>query len=305
MTAQAAASGTLLGIAVPSYKRPDLLARLLDSIDAHWPVVVSDNGAYLDEAFKARHPSVGFVVQPQVVSPASNWNRAAQAIDADWIVMPGDDDLYYPSSFAIIEQAIRANPDAAIFFFGHHIIDECDRITGTWQPPALALASPEGFERVRLGVPARPPGIVFRREVFERLRGFGEEFKVTASDNDFYQRATLLGQTVFVPDVVCGYRVWSSGSTAQAIASREWLDDVDLWSSRVQAFAATDAGYRYPDSLRDEVYMANLRAGVRAAKISRGWAAGWRHAARARYPWRASPVSQFKLLAQLMLPARP
>jgi len=298
-------SDVLLGIAIPSYKRPELLARLLDSIDADLPIAVSDNGAHLDAAFKARYPGVRFVVQQQVVSPAGNWNRAARAVDAEWIVMPGDDDLYYPHSFALIERAIRAHPSASIMFFGHHIIDEHDRVIESWQPAERVLPAPAGFESVRLGVPARPPGIVLRKSIFERLGGFSEDFKVTASDNDFYQRATLVGETVFLPDIVCGYRVWSSGSTAQAIASRDWLDDVDLWCRRVQAFAGTDSAYRYPDSLRDEVYLANLRAGVRAAKLGRGWGAGWSHLARARYPWRAPAISQLKLLAQLMLPARP
>ena len=298
-------SDALLGIAIPSYKRPEMLARLLDSIDAVVPIAVSDNGGNLGAAFTGRYPHVRFVRQEEVVPVTHNWNCAAQAIDATWIVMPGDDDLYYPGSIARIEQAIRANPDADIIFFGHHIIDENDQVTDTWQPAGEVLAAPTGFHRVRLGVPARPPGIVFKRAAFERLGGFCETFKVTASDNDFYQRVALSGAAVFVEDVACGYRVWSSGSTAQTIASKAWLDEIDFWCRRVQDFARQHSTYAYSNALRDEIYLANLRSGVRALKSRGGHLAAWRHVAAARYPFRARPVSQLKLLAQLVLPARP
>jgi len=298
-------SDALLGIAIPSYKRPEMLARLLDSIDTHFPVSVSDNGAHLDAAFTARYPHVRFIQETPVIPVTQNWNRAARSVASEWIVMPGDDDLYYPGSFELIERAIRSNPSADILFFGHHIIDEHDRIAETWTPAAEALAAPAGFDRVRLGVPARPPGIVFRRAVFDRLGGFCESFQVTASDNDFYQRAALVGGAVFVPNVASGYRVWSSGSTSQTIASKAWLDEIDMWCRRVQEFAALNSTYAYPDSLRDEIYLANLRSGIRALKARGGHLAAWRHVGAARYPYRARVFSQFKLLVQLILPARP
>lgn len=298
-------SNALIGIAIPSYKRPEMLARLLDSIAPGIPIAVSDNGASLDAAFRERYPQACFLQQPDVLTVLKNWNKAARAIDAEWIVMPGDDDLYYPSSFERIEAAIRQHPTADILFFGHHIVDEHDSVQETWTPAAETFAAPRGFHVVRLGVPARPPSIVFRRAIYERLGGFCEDFRVTAGDNDFYQRAALMGEVVFVPDVVSGYRVWSSGSTSQTIASRAWLDEIDLWCRRVQAFANSASHYRYPDSLRDEIYLANLRSGIRARRLVHGWLAGWRHAASARYPYRAAPMSQVRLLAQLLLPRRP
>lgn len=298
-------SEALLGIAIPSYRRPDMLVRLLDSIQTDFPVAVSDNGGFLSADILARYPRVRFVRGDTVVPVLENWNRAVRGVASEWVVMPGDDDLYYPESFAILEKAIRGNPSADILFFGHHIIDEDDRVTDTWTPAAESLAAPAGFDRVRLGVPARPPGIVFRRSVYDRLGGFSEEFKVTAGDNDFYQRVALVGRSVFVPDVACGYRVWSSGSTSQTIASKAWLDEIDLWCSRVQRFAAGNSTYAYPRSLRDEIYLANLRSGIGVLKSRGGWLAAWRHVASARYPYRAGALSQFKLLAQLLLPARP
>lgn len=296
-------SSSTFGIAIPSYKRPDMLARLLDSIDSDWAITVSDNGAHLDKAFKARYPRVNFLVQPTVVSMWENWNLAARGSATDWVVLPGDDDLYYPGAFALIERTLRHHPDADIVLFGHHIIDENDRVIDTWQPELAALQAPDGFHRLRRGVPARPPGIAFRRTLFDRLDGFCENFGLAAGDNDFYQRAALIGRTVLVPEVVCGYRVWTSAGTTLTIASNAWLDDVDLWTGRVQSFASAHTSYHYPDSLRDDIYMGNLRSGIKALKQQGQYRAAWRHAMSARYPLRAQPLSHLKMLVQLLLPA--
>jgi len=292
---------TLLGIAIPAYKRPDLLGRLLASIDGPFPITVSDNGGNLPADFKTRHASVNFLCGTEV-PVLSNWNRAAASQSSDWIIMPGDDDLYYPDSFETIERVLQANPTADIVFFGHHIIDEHDRICETWQPQYALLDAPFGFESIRMGAPARPPSIVFRRRLYEQLGGFSEDFRITAGDNHFYQRASLVGRVLFSPHVVSGYRVWNAGSTASTIATPGWLREIDQWCTDVQAFSRKHTTYYYSDALRDEIYMANLRAGIRALKERGQYASAWRHVAGSRYPFRASVAAQAKLLAHLLLP---
>lgn len=94
-----------LAIAIPAYKREDTLGRLLDSIDHAAPVVVSDNGSHLSDGFKSNYATVHFLSGSEVPL-LENWNRAASSLDSDWIVMPGDDDLYYPDSFSKIERGI-------------------------------------------------------------------------------------------------------------------------------------------------------------------------------------------------------
>lgn len=291
----------LLGIAIPTYKREMMLGRLLRSIQGDYPVVVSDNGGYLSEVFKERFPQVRFLAGDEV-AVLENWNRAANALDTEWIVMPGDDDLYYSDSFAVIVEQLRDLSDADIVFFGHHIIDEYDLIKTTWKPASRRLVAPCGFYEVRHGTPARPPGIVFKAAMFRRLGGFSEVFRVTAGDNDFYQRATLIGNVAFVDQVVTGYRVWTSGSTQQTIATQDWLQEIDLWCVRVRRFAIEQAGYAYPRSLQDDIYLANLRAGIRALKERGSYWAAWRHFFCSRYPFRASILGQLKLFAHLLLP---
>lgn len=291
----------LLGIAIPAYKRENLLGRLLGSINADCPIVVSDNGGHLSQPFKERHASVKFLVGTEV-SALENWNRAACALKTEWIIMPGDDDLYYPDSFSHIVGALHANPSADIIFFGHHIIDGNDSIKSTWIPEPCQFSAPHGFERVQRGVLSRPPGIVFKRDLYQRLDGFSQEFRVTAGDNDFYQRATLIGKSIFIGEAVTGYRVWDLGSTEQTIATQEWMQEIDLWCSRVRAFAEQQAGYHYPIELQDIIYLDNLRSGIQALKERGQHAAAWRHVMNSRYPFRSSLMAQIKLLAHLLLP---
>jgi hypothetical protein len=292
----------LLGIAIPAYKRTHLLDRLLASIQTRFPVIVSDNGGHLPDVFKKNHSLVHFVSGHEVAM-LENWNRAASAVQSSqWIVMPGDDDLYYPESFVTIERVIRENPSADIILFGHNIIDEHDQVTDTWQPSALQLQPPDGFDRVKLGLMARPPSIIFKSSLYKRLGGFCEQFKLTAGDNDFYQRVCLIGHTVFAPEIVSGYRVWASGGTAQTIATKEWLQDIDLWCNRMREFAAIHTKYPYTKALADQVYMANLRSGIKALKGQRQHLSAWRHLLANRYPYRATPWSQAKLFAQLLTP---
>ena len=293
----------LLGIAIPAYKRESLLARLLDSINTELPIVVSDNGGYLSDTFKARYPAVKFLSGPEV-TVLKNWNRAASSLDSEWIVMPGDDDLYYPDSFATMLEHLQAHPEADIAFFGHNIIDEQDKVTSSWQPSGALLSAPAGFEQISLGAPARPPSIAFRSALFRKLGGFNETFAVTAGDNHFYQRASLIGNTLFVPTIVSGYRVWNSGSTMSTIASRAWMQEIDFWCSNVQEFALNHSNYQYRNSLRDEIYTANLRAGIGALKSRGQYLGAWRHLLTNRYPYKASLLSQAKLLAHLLLPRR-
>jgi 23S rRNA (adenine2503-C2)-methyltransferase len=58
------------------------------------------------------------------------------------------------------------------------------------------------------------------------------------------------------------------------------------------------------DALRDEIYTANLRAGIGALKTRGNYRGAWHHLLASRYPYRASLLSQAKLLIHLLLPFR-
>lgn len=290
-----------LNIVIPAYKREELLGKLLNSIGMVVPVIVIDNGGHLSEAFTSKYKNIKFISGPEV-DMFSNWNRAALASDSEWVLMPGDDDLYYEESMSIIKNELMAHPSADIVFFGHNIINGQDEIQSTWVPGCVLLDPPMGFEVLRRGTPARPPAIAFKKNLFEKLNGFSEEFKITAADNDFYQRASLVGRTAFIDKVVAGYRVWENGATKQTIATQDWLREIDLWCDRMRDFSQKNTEYCYPRSLKDGIYLDNLRVGINTLKKHKGHRAAWKHFRNSRYPFLANPVAQLKLLLALLMP---
>jgi glycosyltransferase involved in cell wall biosynthesis len=292
----------LLGIAIPTYKREHLLARLLDSIKEELPIVVSDNGGYLSQEFKYKYSNIKFISDYEV-SVLENWNRAANELETEWIVMPGDDDIYYPESFKVMITKLNEFYDSDIIFFGHHNIDEKDCIKSTYLPDSGNYKSPNGFNKVRMGVESRPPSIVFKSDLFHRLNGFCTDFKVTAGDNDFYQRAALIGNVAFVDVVVSGYRVWENGATRSTIGTLEWLKEIDLLCSRIRKFSLEHGNYKYSPSLQDDIYLANLQVGTLILKKNVGYFSGWKHFLRSRYPYKASKIRQLKFIVRLILPS--
>lgn len=295
-------SGPSIGVAVPTYQRPELLRLLLASIPADVRVAVSDNGNSLSTVFKQEHPKVVFKGTTSVVPMFTNWNNAVRAQHTDWICLPSDDDLYFPGAFETAQKWISANPTADMAIFGHHLIDGEGRIFETWNPPHSLAKAPAGFSIFKYGVLTRMPSVFFRRELFEKLGGFRESLKLTAADSDFVQRATLIGNTVYVPEVISGYRVWNGGLTANRIATSQWMDEIDQWCSSVAAFDAEHGCQMYSRHLRDEIYLQNLTVGVTVLREKADRMACLKHLAAQRFPTRARARSYLHLLRELLRP---
>lgn len=294
-------NSNFLGIAIPTYKREELLGRLLNSIPDGPSIIVCDNGGHLSGSFKKKYTKVRFIVETEA-SSARNWNRAASALDTEWIVMPGDDDLYYKNSFCDVAEELQRYPTSMIALFGHYTIDYQDNIISKWQPSNSIAEAPFGFDKIKYGVEARPPSIFFRSELYKQLGGFNENFNVTAADCHFYQRASLIGATLYSNKIVSGYRVWDSSATNLMITSHDWMVDIDYWTRDIQKFAQKHTKYNYKDALRDEVFLRNMLSGIVAFKLRNRYTDAWRHLLEHRYPYRASLATQIKLLAHLMLP---
>jgi hypothetical protein len=290
-----------IGVAIPTYRRDDQLHTLLQSLPARIPVYVSDNGCTVSGQLKATFPAVVFrCVNGDVVPMFANWNVAARMVSQDWVLVPSDDDIYFPDSFDCIEGALAAHEDCDVLVFGHHVVGERYEILSSWKPDVLAVSEPgEGFIRFADGVAARMPSIAFRRALLQHLDYFDENMKITAADSDLIQRALLVGRTAFVPAYVSGYRVWGGGATSRTIGTAQWMADVDYWGSKVERLLANEP--RYADRarlFRDETYAQNLAAGLRVLGLGTDSAAVWRHFSNCRFPLRASPTTQLRLVLQ-------
>ncbi len=296
---------TRLSVCIPTYNRPVELGNLLDSIPADIPVYVSDNGGTLTDEFRQKYAHVSIPrTSSQTVPIFANWNRAARMSMAEWLLVPSDDDIYFPGAFETIAAVIEANPMADVFIFGHHVVGEDYEVLETWQPRAQAFHAPAGFELFKGGVAARMPSVAIRRTAMERLGFFDEKFTLTASDSDLVQRALLTCDAVFVPTVVSGYRVWQRGLTRLTLATPRWMAEIDHWGAKIEAMLRGIPMYAsQARRVHDELYAANLLEGMRLLRRQRKFAESRAHFRECRFPWFARWNTRARLLRELALAA--
>jgi Glycosyltransferase like family 2 len=294
-----------IGIAIPTYNRQDQLGNLLETIPDELSIYVSDNGAHLSDVFMEQYRTVHFeAVVGEAVCMFANWNLAARMVNEDWVVIPSDDDIYFENSFEKITKYLNRYSNVDIVVFGHQTVDRDYKKINEWKPKELVEChAPKGFEYFKYDVSARMPSIFFKRSLLVELGYFDEIFKITAADSDLVQRALIKGQSVFIPEVVSGYRVWSGGATNNTISSMQWMHDIAYWGKKIEKILEGIPQYsKEASSIRAELYARNLLAGVASAKRSGGYSAAWSHLTSCRYPYRARLRTQLRLLFWLLRP---
>ena len=259
-----------IAVAIPTYKRKDMLTRLIGSIPAEWHVYVSDNDSSLLPLCTPFGPHVMISHSPELVGMFANWNRALSLVDADCthVFIPSDDDLFLPEARVAVAQAIDRHADADILVFGCDFFDENDRRWDGYVPSSLEAFGPgDGFLKFAAGVDARMPGVLIRLDLLKRIGAFDERLQLTAADSDLIQRALLLGRSVFVPQVIGLYRIWSGSLTHARQASDLWMQEVALWTGKIAELLR--AGHQPAsakidiDRYQGEIFASNLLAGTR------------------------------------------
>lgn len=289
-----------LSVCIPTYNRPTELENLLRSIPPHVAINVSDNGNSLGSEYRDRYPGIVFASpgnSSDVIPVYANWNAAARMASTEWLMLPSDDDIYYPNSFQTVFSSIQENSGADIFIFGHHIIGENYEVLRTWQPQARAVQAPDGFEDVKFGVEARMPSIVIKRSAMEHLGFFDENYVLTASDSELIQRALLKLNVVFVPNVVSGYRVWAQSLTRTTQATSAWMTEIDLWGCKMAKLLGEFPKYKNEALLvRDELYGRNLVSGLHALRAKGDGRRCMQHFRASRFPHAARWTTKAKIL---------
>ncbi len=284
-----------LGVAIPTYKREEMLAGLLKTIPKNVLVYISDNGGSLGEKIQEDNPNVILKKIVPEVSMFENWNSAASMVEDEWLVVTSDDDIYYPSQFQVIWSALDKYSDMDMLIFGHNIIDADGNVLQSWAPEIGTFRPPEGFVKYKYGINARMPSIIFKNSFFKYLNGFKECFKLTASDSDLIQRGLMVGKVQLIPEIISGYRLWNGGLTLNRISSQEWMTEIDIWCEQMLQFSKEEKVNVYSRKIQDEIYASNLIAGIISARKYSGLKLAWQHFKRCRYPYRARVVTQLRI----------
>ncbi|MEK0085643.1 glycosyltransferase [Benzoatithermus flavus] len=212
----------LVSVCMTTRNRPELLARALDSVRAqdypHFEVVLVDDGsdrpealAYLDRLEPEFERRGWRIVRQANRYPGAARNAAVAQARGTYVKFMDDDNVTDPDELSTFVKAALAS-DADILtcvlrpFEGDDPTARTDPVEVLWLPAGANVAL-GAFENCFGDVNA-----LIRKEAFEALGGFSEDYGVGHEDWELFARAALKGFRLYVvPRPLVRYRVSKSG----------------------------------------------------------------------------------------------
>lgn len=206
-------------VVVVTWNSKDMVLRCLETIDrpSVEGVVVVDNASTdgTAQAIAQRHPDAEVLRLEREEGLAAAYNRGAERGSAELVLFLNDDVLVETDSLRALVGALDAWPGAAAAA-GRLVDPEDGRTQAQYLPqhfPTLrtlaaslagrgrrpAVSSAEGGEPVAVD---QPPGacLLVRREAFEGVGRWDEEFAFWYEDVDLARRLRTRGDVLYVPD---------------------------------------------------------------------------------------------------------
>ncbi len=191
-------STPLITTVIPTYRRPRLLRRAIRSILAqtypHFGVCVYDNASGDETAsvvagLAEADPRVRYYCHPENIGASRNFVYGVQRVDTVFFSFLSDDDVLLPGFFQAAIEGFEKHPEAVFSATATIRMDETGMIFGApvlqWKPGLYP--PPSGLQAIlKYGHPDWT-GILFRREIWDKVGGLDEEVGL-ASDLDFEMR---------------------------------------------------------------------------------------------------------------------
>ena len=219
---------------IPVWNRGDLLQQLLNTVSLQTcsprEVIVIDNGSTDDAASLAARWGA------RVISMGSNRgfavavNRGIFESLSEWIGVVNSDVELRPDW---LRQLLNAATETHAWFATGKILSAADpaRIDGTWDLIArsgCAWRAGQGFpdsvlfSQRRLIAMSSATAAIYRRDLFDRVGGFTEDFESYLEDVDLSLRCAAAGlQGIYEPSAVCLHH--GSASTGRWSATSTYL----------------------------------------------------------------------------------
>lgn len=290
---------------IPTYNRNDYLIKILNTLPSNANVIVSDNGGAVTQKIISSYENFIFIKPSKKLEMYENWNLCVNNVKTKWFVIPSDDDLYYNKELYRFWDAIVEFKDCGTIIFGHNVIDEKDAVVSSWKPETLIkFNGPFGFDVFKYGVKARLPSIIFNTELAKSHGLFKEEYGYTAADSLLIQKCLLSSDSVFIPHIVSAYRIWPNNFTTKLISTVGWLERIDKWQNEIGPIALLKfkkSQIKFDVAkTKDEVYAQNLIGGL-INLGSQGLTTRYTFFKSVRYPFKASLITQLKVIKSLIL----
>ena len=213
-------------ICVPTYKRPQLLKRALESVASQTyggslTCVVSDNGQQFEvmtliQDMKDSAPRINWIglQTPEVVSPVENWRRAISEARTEWVKVLWDDDWMEPRFLQqTVNEALASNV-SAVTTAARVVAPDGDTRLLYETTPRLKMPPPEEVLRRYSGIlpalPVSPAAALLRRDfvlqAIDSSKALGPCFE-TAMGPDLVMilAPALQGSLAHVPEVLVNF----------------------------------------------------------------------------------------------------
>lgn len=223
----ASEAGLLLSICVPTYHRPQLLARTLKSLGSLPPeveVVVSDNSPTDDgsEAVTrqclAEQPADNwrYYRNPPGGTLIGNWNACVTRARGHYVLMLHDDDYLLPGALTTLVSTLqRTRNQHEAVLFGVQVVDEHERPIRRQNTSRARLLEPQlAVERLLSNSSfVRMPGMVVSRRAYLEA-GMLDAVQEGTGDVDIWTRVCARYGLYCDPALTAAYTVHNGAATA-------------------------------------------------------------------------------------------
>ncbi|HEV2149873.1 MAG TPA: glycosyltransferase [Longimicrobiaceae bacterium] len=285
----------LWSVMIPTFNCARYLARTLESVLAQDPgpermqiEVVDDCSSLDDPAAVAREVGggrVGFFRHPANVGQVANFNACLRRSRGRLVHLLHGDDSVRPGFYERMASAFEAEPAVGAAFCRYLVMDEEDRwihVAALEEPRSGVL---EGWlERIGTGQRLQTPGMVVRREVYERLGGFDDRLRY-CEDWEMWVRIAAHYPVWYEPEPLAVYRVHRmsvSGTDVRTGENGEHLrrairinrehlpadraDEISRRAVRNNAFACVRRAFRFANAGEPDAAWAQVREAVRFSR---------------------------------------
>ena len=235
-----------LRIVIPTYKRPDDLAKVLKCLRPQvegrpdrWVTVVND-GTHDDAYAAVVRPHLiwmTYIASPRNLGPGGARNLGAASAKEDFLVFTDDDCRPHPGWLDYLDARLEADP----------WLDGLAGYTRAFEPDRRKLSERlieasrvlpgATYDEIGRLICAVTAAFSCRRSFYEQIGGFDESFRPSGEDLDLTRRLVAAGAILEADEnwwtghttsdtlkaYIKRYRTYGAGSARYAFARRDWL----------------------------------------------------------------------------------
>lgn len=235
----------LVSICIPVYNSGTTIGKTIASVIRqtyrNMEIIVVDNLSTDDTLARVREfrddPRIRIIENPEHFRCAEyNWNTCFAHARGEFLALFHADDMYSPDMVARQVEVFTNNPSVNGVFTSGDMIDEHDRVIGTFRlPPGIEGNTPYGYQDLLTAALEHDnfllcPGAMVRSIVYKTLAPFRYDLFGSASDFDMWLRVAQTGPVIIIDDTLLKYRM----------STNQWSHTLRARTQEADGFRAMD-----------------------------------------------------------------